>query len=164
MVDCPPLRARWFFALDDGWQTFSEEDDATLEEQWAARDDSWAQEREKWVEEEKAKDAAAPPTGVDAVKNAIVTFVNTQEEKSSGRAKDNDGNEEDSAAKNEESRKLVNEHLDPDGDASQRKYRVAVMEDKLFDVDLVRMHVSHRNLFLMLLKYCTDTSIALHIL
>lgn len=139
MEECPPLRARWFFALDDGWQKFSDEDDAALEERWS-KAQSLGEERRKLLETQKqrkeSEDAAAPPSGVDAVKNAIMSYVNAQED--TWKAKNDEGEEQETDA----TKAIVNEHLDPD--KAEREFRVAVMEDKLFDVDLVQMHVSCR--------------------
>ena len=148
----PPIHsARWFYAFQGGWQAFSDEDDAALERRWKQLDSDGSLERceeERRKEEEQADDisqndtdgqekdgmarvlpSASTPSGVDQLRRGVVGAAGK------GDAAKGDG------VKAEPGKQVVNEHLDPDEPESNRRMRVEVMEDHLFEVDLAKMNL-----------------------
>lgn len=166
-----PLRPRWFYAREGDWVVFSESDDERLEQRFQeAGGESWAlkllkeqrekrkeeaqnderaaseREAEKREEEEKRevrKEAAL--AGAD-FKNlgwagTFSSWWSSPASKVPGAAKDKEDAAGKKAKEDDEKKQMVEEILDPDEPDSERKYKVPVLEDKLFDVDLEKMQL-----------------------
>lgn len=151
--------ARWFYAFEDGWQAFNDEDDGKLEQRWKTlreqgklksrqndgqgdvRDD----EQGEGKEEEKRSALSWPPSGVDSIRSALFGTDKSGEEakKSIENAREKaKPKEAGTQKKGDDGRKIAGFHLDPDESAEERATKVEVMEDHLFDVDLESMEVS----------------------
>ncbi|CAO1616816.1 unnamed protein product [Parajaminaea phylloscopi] len=154
----------------DDWAAFPEVDDKALEarfqalggEQWqcskrqrteddaarvkAAEDDEQDPDKStKWQKSAKEHDAEhdassapkADEAGSQGWTRLFTRLWNTDsaDEDHKGTNKDKD------AAKSDRERKLVEEILDPDETEADRQTKVAVLEDRLFDVDLDTLHL-----------------------
>lgn len=155
----PEKRARWFYAIEDCWETFNDEDDAELEKRWEQLSANGSlekkkQELKKEEEEKKSlnkdeveeKDEGlkkripllrAPPSGVDRVRKGVIESMSSS--KSSSREQEDKKTDSGQASKTE--KEIVNEQLDPDEPEENRQFRVEVMEDHLFEVDIGKMQL-----------------------
>lgn len=157
----PNISTRWFYAFEDGWQAFNDDDDGRLEERWQtlekegffqkvkAKKEKAKEEEEKEKErdekeqddeptsDQQQKGNAWPPSGVDQIRAAlfgssILSGKAEKEQKSKKQAGE---------LRNDEGQKIVSHHLDPDEPKEKRRKFVEVMEDHLFDVDLESMEL-----------------------
>ncbi|MCO5573431.1 hypothetical protein L7F22_027202 [Adiantum nelumboides] len=161
----PKISTRWFYAFEDGWQAFNDEDDGKLEERWQTLDkegffEKVKEKEEKAAKEEKKKEEedkkeqdsnndnelqtdqqqksnSWPPSGVDQIRAALFgsSILNGKADKE---AKSKKQAEE---LRNDEGQKIVAHQLDPDEPKEKRRKFVEVMEDKLFDVNLESMEL-----------------------
>lgn len=159
MAKPPEYKARWCYALEEKWQSFSDGDDARLEEKWLALQKSGelSKRREELKQERKRKnlddeasqkakgeqekgtmassdvhDLNGAPSGVDMVRTGLMDAI--------GKGKIS----KDEANANEEQERrdnIAKEQLDPDQPESERTFRVEVMEDHLFEVDISTMRL-----------------------
>lgn len=165
----PPCTARWLYSSNKSWADFDEADQEQLESRWRQLGGAqWAEdvrarlEREAAEQERRESKAQGPkteaetqqgeedtdtssaqhdgpPSGVDAVRSALADAAKA----GSGACTpggDKSGNATPShpgASKGE----VVRTVLDPDEPAEERRAKVPVLEDRLFDVDLETMEV-----------------------
>ncbi|UZJ52696.1 hypothetical protein CBS101457_002016 [Exobasidium rhododendri] len=140
---------KWFYAVEEAWQAFTDEDDEALEAKWRSlvedgslaksfeeqkslNDDKQEQERKEESNADNSTVAApAPSSGADEIMNRFYTVLE--------KSKIITGEEQKDEKKRE--KVIVDERLDPDATDENRKFRVEVMEDHLFDVDLEKMNI-----------------------
>lgn len=166
MADGPPeQKARWFYAIEDRWQTFSDEDDTKLERRWEKvsadgslekkKQELKEKEEKEWKEDEvegQQQDVGlkkripllrAPPSGVDQVRKGVIESMSSSSNNRSKEEKEEEKGEkaESSKSSKKEEKTIVNEQLDPDEPEENRRFRIEVMEDHLFEVDLGKMQL-----------------------
>lgn len=155
---CPP-EPRWLYAFEDSWQTFSDEDDKALEARWielkrrgllggTSHTSSSDNAQEKGTQSDKKTNVEAS-LGSDSLRDAV-SSLKLQSERVGNAVKSG------TTTPKEEQKIVVDEHLDPDTSEEDRLFRVEVMEDKLFDVDLETMSVSELNSHVSLHSQCLE--------
>jgi hypothetical protein len=172
--DSPPsCVARWLYSSKKTWADFDEVDQEQLEacwrrlggEQWAEdvrarleREAAEQKRRERKAQGPKTEAAtqrdegsadtnsaeqSGPPSGVDAVRGALADVAKA----GSGACTPSGGKQSGSATPSQagpSKSEVVRTVLDPDEPAEQRRAKVPVLEDRLFDVDLETMEVRPR--------------------
>jgi len=169
----PPCVARWLYSSKKTWADFDEVDQEQLEacwrrlggEQWAKdvrarleREAAEQKRRERKAQGPKteaatqrdegganadAAEQSAPPSGVDAVRGALADVAKA----GSGACTPSGGKQSGSVTPSQagpSKSEVVRTVLDPDEPAEQRRAKVPVLEDRLFDVDLETMEVRPR--------------------
>ncbi|WFD35090.1 hypothetical protein MCUN1_001939 [Malassezia cuniculi] len=127
-VAMPPKRARWFHSSGTRWVTFSDADDATLEEWWAQHGAD-VQQRTDEPDEGKTDENATPSSRRSWIPESISSQLwNAAPE----------GANVIPPPPPPQSKGHVPHFTDPDEPEETRKFKVQVMEDHLYDVDVQR--------------------------
>lgn len=144
----PDQKARWFYAIEDRWQTFSDDDDGALEARWkqlsqeGLLDERRREQKEERMQEQRDRDddsgitstrkgplLRAPPSGVDQVRKGVIEALGKAEQEDQEQSEKGEG------------KLVVDERLDPDEPEGNRRFKVEVMEDHLFEVDIGNMQL-----------------------
>ena len=128
----PLVSPTWFHAHGAVWVPFSDVDNAALEERYLAR-------RDELAERAAARERDAPPS--DAASDATGWFARTRWFAQPSTQSAVLPPAPPPPLPNVRKTPLDQHVLDPDEPASARQFRVPVLEDRLFDVDLERMIV-----------------------
>lgn len=159
----PTLRPRWFYASESsgGWLAFSSKDDEALEkrfqdvggEEWWLSEEQTEKRAERREErlrhsQVKPKDEQMESGQSDQDETGWLAGVSKW-----WNSKEGEGSEQSLSSKVKQAEKdqgrddesdepvLVEEILDPDESEEERRYKVAVLEDYLFDVDIEVMQL-----------------------
>lgn len=144
-------RHRWFYAQEDDWATFGDDDNEALERRFQklGGEPQWMQQRQEKDEEEQQSNLDAPRTkpnpdgkpGIDLDQTGMTATLSKWWWSGDKEEKEEEKDKKDLAVDKQDEPPLVEEILDPDEPESERQSKVAVLEDKLFDVDISEMTI-----------------------